>query len=108
LEPTDKLPLPLTLKNDRWLKLHPTVKFHFTPTCASWLNQVDWFSILQGQFLCDESSISVKPLREHIDDFVDAYKADAKAFVWSSPKSIKNVSKPVSRTNDSGYWGAFA
>ena len=34
-------------KNDRWLKRHPKVHFHFTPTRASWLNQVEiWFSIL--------------------------------------------------------------
>src|SRR5882672_4149292 len=31
-------------RNDRWLKLHPNVTFHFTPTRASWLNQVEiWF-----------------------------------------------------------------
>lgn len=24
-------------KNDRWLKRHPNVQFHFTPTRASWL-----------------------------------------------------------------------
>ena len=37
-------------KNDRWLKRHPNVHFHFTPTRASWLNQVEiWFSILEGQ-----------------------------------------------------------
>jgi transposase len=28
-------------KNDRWLKRHPHVHFHFTPTKASWLNQVE-------------------------------------------------------------------
>jgi hypothetical protein len=70
--------------NDRWLKQHPNVTFHFTPTRASWLNQVEiWFSILQEQSLCDESFTSVKQLREHIDAFVDAYNADAKPFVWS-------------------------
>src|SRR6266699_4291022 len=38
--------------NDRWLKLHPNVQFHFTPTRASWLNQVEiWFSILQAKSL---------------------------------------------------------
>src|SRR6202035_1260324 len=37
-------------KNEHWLKAHPNVQFHFTPTSASWLNQVEvWFSILQGQ-----------------------------------------------------------
>ena len=34
-------------KRDLWLKRHPNVHFHFTPTGASWLNQVEvWFSIL--------------------------------------------------------------
>jgi transposase len=39
-------------KNDRWLKRHPNVHFHFTPTKASWLNQVEiWFSILAAKAL---------------------------------------------------------
>ena len=34
-------------KEDRWLKRNPNVRFHFTPTHASWLNQVEiWFSLL--------------------------------------------------------------
>lgn len=37
----------------------------------------------QAQSLCDGSFTSVKQLREHIDNFVDAYNADAKPFVWS-------------------------
>jgi DDE superfamily endonuclease len=33
-------------KNDDWLAAHPNVTFHFTPTSASWLNQVEiWFGI---------------------------------------------------------------
>ena len=28
-------------KNERWLKKHPNVHFHFTPTRSSWLNQVE-------------------------------------------------------------------
>jgi transposase len=34
-------------KNDAWLKANPNVTFHFTPTSASWLNQIEiWFGIL--------------------------------------------------------------
>ncbi|EQD72460.1 transposase [mine drainage metagenome] len=34
-------------KNEDWLSRHPNVTFHFTPTSASWLNQVEiWFGIL--------------------------------------------------------------
>lgn len=43
-------------KDERWLRKHPNVHFHFTPTRASWLNQVEtWFSILQGQSLSGAS-----------------------------------------------------
>jgi transposase len=74
-------------KNDRWLKRHPNVHFHFTPTRASWLNQVEiWFSILQGNSLRDASFTSVQQLREHIDAFIEAYNHNATPFVWTKPK----------------------
>jgi len=71
-------------KTDLWLKRHPNVRFHFTPTRASWLNQVEiWFSILEGQSLRGASFSSVKQLREHIDAFIEAYNRNAKPFVWT-------------------------
>jgi transposase len=71
-------------KNGRWLKRHPTVQFHFTPTRASWLNQVEiWFSILEGKSLHGASFNSVAQLREHIDAFIKAYNENAKPFVWT-------------------------
>jgi hypothetical protein len=55
-------------KNEHWLKAHPNVQFHFTPTSASWLNQIEvWFSILQGQSLSGTSFSSLKQLQDHID-----------------------------------------
>ena len=39
-------------KHDGWLPHHKNVHFHYTPTHASWLNQVEvWFSILSRQSL---------------------------------------------------------
>ena len=71
-------------KNDRWLKRHPNVHFHFTPTRASWLNQVEiWFSILEGKSLHGASFTSVAQLRDHIDTFIEAYNENAKPFVWT-------------------------
>ena len=71
-------------KNDRWLKRHPNVYFHFTPTRASWLNQVEiWFSILEQKSLHGASFTSVKQLREHIDAFIESYNANARPFVWT-------------------------
>ena len=74
-------------KNDLWLKRHPNVHLHFTPTRASWLNQVEtWFSILQGQSLTGASFTAVKQLREHIDAFIRAYNKKAAPFVWTKTK----------------------
>jgi transposase len=74
-------------KNEAWLKKHPKVKFHFTPTRASWLNQVEiWFSILQGQSLAGASFTAVKELQEHIDAFVRAYNDAAEPFAWTKKK----------------------
>ena len=74
-------------KNDRWLARHPNVRFHFTPTRASWLNQVEiWFSILEGLSLHGASFTSVKQLRQHIDNFIEAYNENAKPFVWTKAK----------------------
>jgi hypothetical protein len=65
-------------KNEKWLKRHPNVTFHYTPTRASWLNQIEcWFSILQEQSLGDASFTSVEQLREHIDAFVETYNKTA-------------------------------
>lgn len=71
-------------KNEEWLARHPLVTFHYTPTRASWLNQVEgWFSILQGQSLDGTSFKSVEQLREHIDAFIADYNETAEPFVWT-------------------------
>jgi transposase len=74
-------------KNERWLKKHPKVHFHFTPTRSSWLNQVEtWFSILQGQSLSGTSFIAVEQLQDHIDAFIAAYNETAEPFAWTKKK----------------------
>jgi hypothetical protein len=74
-------------KNEHWLKAHPNVQFHFTPTSASWLNQVEvWFSILQGQSLSGTSFTSLKQLELHIDAYIKAYNDKAEPFVWTKKK----------------------
>ena len=68
-------------KNEAWLAQNPQVSFHFTPTSASWLNQVEiWFSILQAKSLRGASFTSVEQLRIHMNDFIDAYNEHSKPF----------------------------
>jgi transposase len=70
-------------RNDEWLARHPNVKFHFTPTSASWLNQVEiWFGILSRKALKNASFQSVDELCAAINAFVEVYQQNAKPFVW--------------------------
>jgi transposase len=70
-------------KCDAWLAKHPNVHFHFTPTSASWLNQVEiWFGILSRKALRGLSSQSTTELRQAIEAFVSAYSNNAKPFKW--------------------------
>src|SRR5207247_2712201 len=71
-------------KQDAWLRRHPNVHFHFTPTHASWLNQVEvWFSILSSHALAGTSFTSPRQVREQIDAFIAAYNQDAHPFAWT-------------------------
>jgi len=83
-------------KHDRWLAKHPSVHFHYTPTHASWLNQVEvWFSILWRQALRGLSITSFKNLRKAIDHFVAAYTQTAHPFEWTKqvvrPGNLKHT-----------------
>jgi transposase len=86
-------------KQDRWLKAHPNVHFHFTPTYSSWLNQVEcWFSILSRSALRGASFTSPKQLRDAIDRFVKAYNETAAPFEWT--KAVVHQSKPRPNYSD--------
>ncbi|MGH7868508.1 MAG: IS630 family transposase [Candidatus Dormibacteraceae bacterium] len=70
-------------QQDRWRKLHPRVHFHYTPTYASWLNQVEcWFSMLSRQALRGASFTSPQQLRQAIDRLVAVYNQTAAPFEW--------------------------
>ena len=71
-------------KHDQWLVRHKNVHFHFTPTRASWLNQVEvWFSILTRRVLRNGSFTSPRQVREAINRFLEAYNQDAAPFEWT-------------------------
>ena len=71
-------------KHDGWLARHKNVRFHFTPTHASWLNQVEvWFSILSRHALAGASFTAPRQVRDQIDAFIAAYNQDAHPFEWT-------------------------
>ncbi|MBI2150979.1 MAG: IS630 family transposase [Acidobacteria bacterium] len=79
-------------KHDRWRAQHPWVHFHFTPTHASWLNQIEcWFSILSRQALQGSSFTSPQQLRQQIDQFMATYNTNAEPFEWTK-HAVHNTS----------------
>ncbi len=70
-------------KNDEWLARHNNVHFHFPPTSASWLNQVEiWFGIFSRKALRGASFASPHQLRQRIEDCIEHDNPTAKPFKW--------------------------
>src|ERR1700676_5051895 len=71
-------------RNDDWLaKYEGRVRFHFTPTSASWLNQIEIvFSLLQRKTLSGASLKTKDQLRDAIAAFIQKHNERAKPFRW--------------------------
>lgn len=68
-----------------WLAARPRYHVHYTPTYASWLNQVElWFRRISQQAIRRGSFLSVKELVTKIDHFVQTYNKTARPFVWTA------------------------
>jgi transposase len=66
-----------------WLAKRPRYHVHFTPTSASWINQVErWFGLLTERTLRRGVHRSVADLERDIRTFVEATNADPKPFRW--------------------------
>jgi transposase len=80
-----------------WLAAHPRVRFHFTPTGASWLNLIEaWFGVLTRRSVRRGSFRSVRALVRHIEQYLEHWNADPTPFVWTkTPAEI--IKKAVRR-----------
>ena len=68
-----------------WLAHRPRYHMHYTPTCASWLNQVErWFGLITQRAIRRGSFRSVSDLIRKIDSFVTHYNASSKPFIWTA------------------------
>jgi transposase len=72
-------------KVQRWLKRHPRIHMHFTPTSSSWLNMVERFfrdlttkRIRRGVFRNIEDLIAA------IDEYVEQHNTAPKPFIWTA------------------------
>jgi len=67
----------------RWLAARPRFHVHFTPTYASWINQVEtWFNIITQKAIRRGTFTSVKQLVHRIHEFVEQYNKNSRPFVW--------------------------
>ena len=70
---------------DAWLRKHPRVHFHFTPTSASWLNLVErFFSELTTRQLQRLAVTSVRELERAIRHYIVRRNADPTPFTWTA------------------------
>ena len=90
----------------RWLVAHPRFVVHYTPTSASWLNQVERFfaeitekRIRRGVFR------SVEALEAAIESYLAAHNANPKPFVWAATADLilRRVEDVCKRTCNSGH-----
>jgi len=91
-------------KVKRWLAARPRYQVHYTPTYASWLNQVEiWFNIITQKAIRRGTFRSVKDLVAKIDQFVNHYNKETQPFVWTATadsilEKIKRLCQCISET----------
>lgn len=80
----DNLQVHKTPEVKAWLAQHPRWTFHFTPTHASWLNQIElFFSILSRRLLRRGVFTSKTDLKTQLLAFIERYNPTAKPFAWT-------------------------
>ena len=89
-----------------WLERHPRVTFHFTPTSASWMNQVEtWFGILTRKAIRRGSFRSVEELVTMIETFTRQWNDGASPFEWvrSADEILAKAVRKPRATRESGH-----
>jgi len=91
-------------KVKRWLALHERWHVHYTPTYASWLNQVEiWFNLITQRAIRRGTFRSVKELVAKIEEYVHTHNSHARPFVWTATadsilEKIRRLTQAISET----------
>ena len=73
-----------TKKVEAFLAVHPRVHLHFTPTYASWLNQVElWFAKIERDLLARGIFTSLPDLARKIRRYITRYNETPKPIRWT-------------------------
>lgn len=85
-----------------WLARRPRYHVHFTPTSASWINQVErWFAELTRKQIQRGVHTSVRQLEADICAFIEAHNADPKPYRWtkSADETLASVKRFCHKAN---------
>ena len=67
----------------------PNVTFHYTPTSASQLNQMEiWFGIMARKVLRGANLTVVSDTQDVIEKYIAVYNKAVKPFVWKKRKVV--------------------
>jgi transposase len=89
-----------------WLARHRRYHVHFTPTSASWLNQVErWFAALTDKQIKRGVHTSVKALESDIRTFIDVHNENPKPYKWVKSAdqilaSVKRFCQKIEKTHE--------
>jgi transposase len=88
----DNLSAHKTKDVEHFLAEHPQVRFHFTPTYSSWLNQVElWFAKIQRDVIRRGVFTSVSDLGNKLRKYIRAYSKSAKPFRWTYTDPARRI-----------------
>ncbi len=94
-----------------WFARHPRFHVHFTPTSASWLNQVErWFSTLTTRYIRRGTHRSTVELEKAIREYLVVNNEDPTPFQWakSADDTLDSIKRFCLRISDTGQYGWFA
>jgi transposase len=75
-----------------FLDAHPRVQLHFTPTYASWLNQVElWFGKIERDLLARGIFTSLPDLARKIRRYITRYNQDPKPIRWTYSNPVHRI-----------------
>jgi len=88
----------------RWLKRHPRVRFHYTPTHASWVNLIEvFFSILGKQGLSHRVDRSKASLRAFLLKYLEQYNQASAPFTWTKgPEKLQHIIEATKAAHHNG------
>jgi hypothetical protein len=84
-----------------WLARHPRYHLHFTPTSASWFNQVERrFALLADKQIKRGVHRSVNQLKANIATFIQAHNEHPKPFIWTKTADaiLQTIARYCSQT----------